>query len=187
MRTVHKVGRYHWQPFPGGVADSASIDRTMARPRSTTADRVLAARRSWCCLSLLLALRWATGPFRELLPSKEDARAGVRPHVQSQHPCARSAAALLSQRPYRPNPQGLPVGGSRVPLHSRSELALDAPAGSPDHWASGAVLQRSVRALLKDFARADSRAGALPGLWGHLGRRCLTATSRTATSHGLAR
>jgi len=44
-------------------------------------------------------------------------------------------------------------------LHSRSELALDAPAGSPDHWASGAVLQRSVRALLQKIARADTLAG----------------------------
>ena len=68
--------------------------------------------------------------------------------------CSTPVSAPLSAQP-----QGLPVGGSRVPLHSRSELALDAPAGSPDHWASGAVLQRSVRALLKEIARADSGPG----------------------------
>ncbi len=52
------------------------------------------------------------------------------------------------------------MGGSRVLLHSRSELALDAPAGSPDHWASGALLLRSVRALLKAFARGYSQEAA---------------------------
>lgn len=42
--------------------------------------------------------------------------ARIRPHVQLHYLRARSAAALLSQRPYRPNPRGLPVGGSRVRL-----------------------------------------------------------------------
>lgn len=66
--------------------------------------------------------------------------------------CAHASLQHTSVRASIGQHQGLVAGGSRVPLHSRNELALDAPVGGPDHWASGA----SMPAPLKDFARADT-------------------------------
>lgn len=83
--------------------------------------------------------------------------ARVRPHAQPHHLCAASLQRTSVGASIGPTPRAT-RGRVKGASHSRSEPAIDAPAGSPYHWASGAVLHRNMRAPLKEFALADSSA-----------------------------